>query len=1355
MRKKLLFLPLALLGLVVSGCSASELPNNFSEEDQVVETPWEDYVLPATGIEFVDGEDALTLKKGESHTYSYSILPRGATSNSLNWFSNDTNVATVENGVVTAVGGGDAIVTVSSPENAFDPVELSVDVIVPLTNFTLTIPERLDWSDQYQFDVSYEPTDTTERDLTYEIIEESVADLVSVNEQGVVTTANKDGTATLKVSGGENNSISHIYTLNISTIAVTGVSLADAGHELEVNHSLQLSATVSPSDATELARRGVRYYSRNTDIASVDELTGVVLGVAPGTANIYAECGGVESTNYEIEVYKVSATSVNITTADFTLSNNTDNGLTKQLEYEITVDRAGHTEPSEATISFVSSDESVATVNNSGLVTATGPGNAIISIQIAQEGQGLVKDSVNVTVDIVSKSLTINGGNSFYNDSTLTLTASIVPGNVTNNEIIWTVEPDNIVSLDTTTGGSVTLTPVDNEVAGTVTVTATNTGGASNSIQVTVADRPSEFTVGHHYIVGSALYNTGESVRVDGKSSWTTAKYAYHFTYSVSDPTVYEQYKGTIKFQAGDQFKYFIGADYWVPAWEQEEGWTEKGWHIDQGGDKNAFALGQMRFVKENDEHVIEPSDAADANIEVVEAGYYDLYAKLYKNADESLWYSLYIQKVPDLSVEHDEITMGLDESYQIKAHDWIGSVSYEIKSGSELITLSPTGLVTGKGATGDAVVTVSDERGQEVDVTFHLQDGAHAAQVIYLNANGKFDTDNVVPFVHSWGGEGSSAATDVKMTLVEGQTIVYSAIIPLDHNMIDFVRCPEGSTSINWELVYNQSKDQNIPNDGKDMFTMTGWTDEYDSRNNNYLDGSWSVFDSSHTYVVDDGGEDPLPPNNITLYFCDALEWDDGASEKTMSAYVWNTNKSDSQKAAWPGEPATYVGLDTDDNKVYSYVVDINAYNSIIFVAGTNQTEDIDITSAVDESGYKATTLKTGSTYNVEAYTYVPKAPVATYTVSFNPNGGIGTIAPVEDATSPYTLPGYTGFTAPENHHFVGWKVNNEGETKAIGASIELTDDVTLYAQWEENAAVQHTVSFNGNGATGEKASVNIDDGASYTLPDSTGFTAPTGKVFAGWALAANGAVIATATIDVTDDIELFAIWEDETPAPENITIYFTSNKGWSPVYCYAFKGTAQKAEWPGEAMTYVGVNDNNEDYFSFTFDKNSFDTVIFSNGNSGNNNQTVNIDVSSAVTGSAYYLENQITEAGDDYDKWTVGSWTYTEGMFDDLKVYYFTRPSEWGEVEVYAHMYKNETGGATTIWPGMKCVWIKNNEYGQGVFRFVFDSTKYDTVIFNNNNGTQLDSIKPSEVLGAGQNAFAYYDSAMHGWTFNPAA
>ena len=1237
MKKSRLLIPFALLGLILTGCTkASELQDNFSEEDLAINTPWSDFYLPAVGVEFKEGEESISINKGDTYTYHYSIQPNGATANSLNWFSGNEEIATVANGVVTGVGGGETTITASSPDNAFEPVELSVQVNVPLVGFEVdnAITSRMDWDETYQVSVTYDPADTTYRDLVYEIVDPSVAGLVSVNDQGVITTSNQNGTAKLKVYSeflGEEHA--KTYNLTISTIGVTSVTVSQANniHEVEVDHTVQLSATVLPADATELARRGARFYSRNADVATVDEVTGIVTGVSEGTAQIYASCGGIESPNYEISVFEVHATSAAITTPAFALSNATDNGLTKQLEYTITTDRAGY-EASKATVSFESLDPSVASVNNTGLVTAVGHGNTSIKLIVAQPGLANVEATVDVSVTIVSKTLVINGGNSFYNDSTLTLSAVLTPANVSNDEITWSVTPDTVVSLSDTTGASVTLTPVNNETTGQVTVTATNTDGASNTLQVTVAERPSTFTAGDHYIVGNKAYNSGSSVA--GHESWSAAKYAYHFTYEVQDPTVYEQFKGTIHFEANDEFRYFIGPDYWVPAS-----------HIEHLG--ALAASGGMHFS----------SDGEDANIVVDDAGWYDLYAKLYKNNDGSLWYSLYIGKVPALSVEVEELTMGYDEDFQIVAHDWIGSLSYTLTSGNAYVALDPQvdGLVHGIAtADGDAVITLEDGRGLTATVTIHVRSGAQLSKTVYLNANGKFDADNVVPFIHSWGG--TSAAANVKMEKVSGQNIVYSASIPVDHTSLVFARAPQGTTSIDdnsWGLFYNKTEDLTIPTNGNDMFKQTGYSadDVKDDHHRTYVVGVWEQYNSAITYEIDDS-QPEVQTNIVKLYFCNAQNWDDSA----MSAYAWGQ----SEEAAWPGKAMTYVGLDTDSHKVYSYDVDLVKYQNIIFVSNTDQTVDIDISAAVNNQGYTPG-AKDNNKYPVSAYTYVPQSISASYTVSFNANGGSGTMDPVENVSGSYTLPA-NGFTAPSGQHFTGWKVANAGDLLHAGASYSVSADVTLYAQW-------------------------------------------------------------------ADDV-----------VPNNVTIYLTNNWNWATLKAYVFDhedATNYKVAWPGENLTYVGINDDNDDIYSYTVDINTYDRLIFANGGEGVANQTVDIDISAAVTGNAYYFSGR--ESGDD-SKITVGTWNYTSGAITSKQACYFTNNKSWTDVKFY--VFNSGTDVSEVAWPGSAAKWVAKNNDNQDVYRVLIDTTQFDSFIFNGSGGQSVD-IALSSLTGE-NNAFYLLDT-----------
>ena len=78
------------------------------------------------------------------------------------------------------------------------------------------------------------------------------------------------------------------------------------------------------------------------------------------------------------------------------------------------------------------------------------------------------------------------------------------------------------------------------------------------------------------------------------------------------------------------------------------------------------------------------------------------------------------------------------------------------------------------------------------------------------------------------------------------------------------------------------------------------------------------------------------------------------------------------------------------------------------------------------------------------------------TYAVSFDPNGGTGTMADVT-TTSPYKLP-TCGFTAPEGQEFDCWKIDGDEGEYAAGTSVEIFSDTTFVAQWKDLPVVTYT---------------------------------------------------------------------------------------------------------------------------------------------------------------------------------------------------------------------------------------------------------------------------------------------------------
>ncbi len=78
-------------------------------------------------------------KKGQTARLSATVSPSNATNKSINWSSSNNNVATVSNGVVTAVGNGSATITATAADGSGKRASCSVTVNIPTTPDTQTI----------------------------------------------------------------------------------------------------------------------------------------------------------------------------------------------------------------------------------------------------------------------------------------------------------------------------------------------------------------------------------------------------------------------------------------------------------------------------------------------------------------------------------------------------------------------------------------------------------------------------------------------------------------------------------------------------------------------------------------------------------------------------------------------------------------------------------------------------------------------------------------------------------------------------------------------------------------------------------------------------------------------------------------------------------------------------------------------------------------------------------------------------------------------------------------------------------------------------------------------------------------
>lgn len=133
---------------------------------------------------------------------------------------------------------------------------------------------------------------------------------VSLNAQENGNSSNSESTTQLEGDLNHDNKVDVAdvtYLVNIimnqstsENIPVSGVSISTSESSINVGNTLQLEATVSPSNATN---KNVTWSSSNPEIATVDEATGLVTGIALGTATIIAtSVSGGKTATTRVEV---------------------------------------------------------------------------------------------------------------------------------------------------------------------------------------------------------------------------------------------------------------------------------------------------------------------------------------------------------------------------------------------------------------------------------------------------------------------------------------------------------------------------------------------------------------------------------------------------------------------------------------------------------------------------------------------------------------------------------------------------------------------------------------------------------------------------------------------------------------------------------------------------------------------------------------------------------------------------------------------------------------------------------------------------------------------------------------------
>ena len=176
---------------------------------------------------------------------------------------------------------------------------------------------------------------------------------------------------------------------------------------------------------------------------------------------------------------------------------------------------------------------------------------------------------------------------------------------------------------------------------------------------------------------------------------------------------------------------------------------------------------------------------------------------------------------------------------------------------------------------------------------------------------------------------------------------------------------------------------------------------------------------------------------------------------------------------------------------------------------------------------------------------------PPETYAVTFDPNGGSGSMDPgTATENVPFVLPA-CAYTAPEDQEFVTWAIGAENGPKVPpDGEYVFTENTTVYAIWKDlppKPPETYAVTFDPNGGSGSMDPGTATEHVAFVLP-ACACTAPEGQEFDTWAIGSlDGPKVPPGGEFVfTENTTVYALWKDLPPKPpETYAVTFDPNGG------------------------------------------------------------------------------------------------------------------------------------------------------------------------------------------------------------------
>lgn len=407
----------------------------------------------------------------------------------VEWSTSDASIATVENGLVTGLKEGTAVITATQNiRGIVKTASCTVYVQTSVESVTLDPAEITLGIDKYEtIQASVKPSSLNGVSLKWvssneEIVKITEAGRLSVTIQGVA-----GGSATISAINQDNVVVGFCSVTVLQP--VEGMTLSEEEVTARIGDKVQLRATITPDNATN---QKVTWKSSNTKVATVSD-NGLVTMKAAGTASII--CTSEDNPSVQafcnVTVLKaVTKVELDIESKEMYVGEN------YRMTYLVSPSDASTPE-----VIWTSTNTAVVAVDGTGMLTAKGVGQAEIIIKTVDGSYmdlcTIVVKQKPTNVKLSVTDLVMNKGEYFYMDAVLT------PANATKEGLVWESVDPAIVTVSS--GGRVTA-----KAAGETVIMVKTDNGATSYCKVTVLEAVTALEI----TPGKATMDVGEKLQL-------------------------------------------------------------------------------------------------------------------------------------------------------------------------------------------------------------------------------------------------------------------------------------------------------------------------------------------------------------------------------------------------------------------------------------------------------------------------------------------------------------------------------------------------------------------------------------------------------------------------------------------------------------------------------------------------------------------------------------------------------------------------------------------------------------------------------------------------------------------------